>query len=135
MSSSFGGHQPVSESHESGQACTARTGHTTRVCGYVRVSTAEQADSGAGLEAQRQAITAEALRRGWELVAIHEDAGASGKDLKRPGLQQALALIESDAAALREQARQAEPIRSRLQRPSAALSAARLVALRARPAA
>ena len=34
------------------------------VVGYIRVSTAEQADSGAGLEAQRAAIEAEALRPG-----------------------------------------------------------------------
>lgn len=68
------------------------------VVGYVRVSTAEQAESGAGLSAQRSAIEAEAERRGLELVAICEDAGASGKDLKRPGLQEALALVESGAA-------------------------------------
>ena len=45
------------------------------VVGYVRVSTAEQADSGAGLEAQRAAIMAEATRRGWQLLTIYEDAG------------------------------------------------------------
>ena len=48
------------------------------VVGYIRVSTAEQADSGAGLEAQRAAIEAEALRRGWTLLRTFEDAGASG---------------------------------------------------------
>jgi DNA invertase Pin-like site-specific DNA recombinase len=36
--------------------------------GYVRVSTEEQGMSGAGLEAQRAAILAEAKRRGWEIV-------------------------------------------------------------------
>lgn len=56
------------------------------VIGYVRVSTDEQADSGAGLEAQRQAIVAECERRGWELAEIVEDAGYSAKDLKRPGI-------------------------------------------------
>ena len=49
------------------------------VVGYIRVSTAEQADSGAGLEAQRAAIEAEAVRRGWTLLRTFEDAGASGK--------------------------------------------------------
>lgn len=59
---------------------------STAVLGYIRVSTDEQADSGAGLEAQRQAILAECDRRGWELAEIVEDAGYSAKDLKRPGI-------------------------------------------------
>ncbi len=71
-----------------------------RVTGYVRVSTEEQADSRAGLDAQRAAILAEAQRQGWELVEIVEDAGYSAKDLKRPGVQVALDALgrgESDA--------------------------------------
>jgi DNA invertase Pin-like site-specific DNA recombinase len=72
----------------------------TRVVGYTRVSTAEQAESGGGLEAQRRAITAECERRGWELVAIHEDAGASGKSMRgRPALAAAIAAVESKEAA------------------------------------
>ena len=72
------------------------------VVGYIRVSTAEQADSGAGLEAQRAAIEAEALRRGWTLLRTFEDAGASGKSMTgRPGLQEALQAVErGDAQAL-----------------------------------
>jgi DNA invertase Pin-like site-specific DNA recombinase len=46
-----------------------------RVVGYIRVSTSEQADSGAGLEAQRASIEAEAECRGWQLVHVYEDAG------------------------------------------------------------
>ena len=62
----------------------------TNVVGYVRVSTDEQAESRAGLEAQRAAILAEAERRGWHVVRVIEDAGFSGKDLQRPGIIEAL---------------------------------------------
>jgi DNA invertase Pin-like site-specific DNA recombinase len=72
-----------------------------QVLGYVRVSTEEQGDSGAGLEAQRRAIAAECKRRGWELLEVIEDAGFSAKDLKRPGIQEALRVLkEGDAKAL-----------------------------------
>jgi DNA invertase Pin-like site-specific DNA recombinase len=68
--------------------------------GYVRVSTGEQHESGAGLAAQRAAILAEAHRRGWEPVEFIEDT-ASGKDAKRPGLERAReALKAGDAGAL-----------------------------------
>ncbi len=71
----------------------------TRVVGYVGVSTTEQADSGAGLEAQRHTITQAAETRGWELVDILEDAGLSGKTTNGwKGLTAALALVEAGAA-------------------------------------
>ena len=60
-----------------------------RVLGYVRVSTVEQADSGAGVAAQRAAISAEADRRGWAVEFI-EDAGHSARTMRRPGLALAL---------------------------------------------
>ena len=69
-----------------------------QVLGYVRVSTEEQAEDGVGLDAQREAITAEAQRRGWDLIAIVEDRGYSAKDLKRPGIQKALAQLEAGEA-------------------------------------
>ena len=69
-----------------------------RVLGYVRVSTSEQASSGAGLEAQRQAIVAECERRGWHLVETIEDAGYSARDLRRPGIQEALRALEAGKA-------------------------------------
>jgi DNA invertase Pin-like site-specific DNA recombinase len=69
-----------------------------KAVGYIRVSTEEQADSGAGLEAQRRAIEQEASRRGWTLIGILEDA-ASGKSMnKRPGLREALSAIEDGRA-------------------------------------
>src|SRR5262245_39995265 len=60
-----------------------------RVLGYVRVSSDEQAMSGAGLEAHRRAIITECRRRGWHLVETIEDAGYSARDLRRPGIQAA----------------------------------------------
>lgn len=72
-----------------------------QVLGYVRVSSEEQALSRAGIEAQRAAIVVECERRGWELVDVVEDAGFSGRDLKRPGIRAALdALQDGQADAL-----------------------------------
>jgi DNA invertase Pin-like site-specific DNA recombinase len=72
-----------------------------RVIGYVRVSTAEQAASGYGLTAQEDTLRAAAERNGWELIAIVRDEGASGKDLDRPGLREALAMAhKADAIAV-----------------------------------
>lgn len=80
-------------------ATQKRTFPTNAVVAYIRVSTEEQADSGAGLAAQRSAIAAECARRGWSLAALFEDAGASGKSLSgRPGLSAALNELESGRA-------------------------------------
>jgi DNA invertase Pin-like site-specific DNA recombinase len=46
--------------------------------GYIRVSSAEQADSGLGLEAQRQRINAFCVMKGLTLVEVFEDAAVSG---------------------------------------------------------
>ncbi len=46
--------------------------------GYVRVSSEEQADSGLGLEAQRQRIIAFCAMKGLRLAEVFEDAGVSG---------------------------------------------------------
>ncbi len=70
----------------------------TEAIGYIRVSTDEQAESKAGLEAQRRAIIAEAERRGWTLVEVIEDAGYSGKSLKRPGIAIALEALRIQRA-------------------------------------
>lgn len=69
-----------------------------RVVGYVRVSTEEQAASGAGMAAQREAIRAEAERRGWTVVHVVEDGGWSAKDMRRPGIAHALAMLRDGEA-------------------------------------
>jgi DNA invertase Pin-like site-specific DNA recombinase len=69
-----------------------------RVIGYVRVSTSEQAHSGASVKGQREAIRAEAARRGWKLVRFYTDT-ASGKSLAgREGLAQAVRVLERGQA-------------------------------------
>lgn len=60
--------------------------------GYIRVSTSEQVADGVSLDAQRTKIAAWAVANGYELAAIHEDAGITGTSLdKRPGLKAAIA--------------------------------------------
>lgn len=76
-----------------------RSGGTVRAIGYLRVSTREQADSGAGLMAQQCAIESECARRGWDLIEIATDAGASGKSLRgRPALASAIGSVEQGQA-------------------------------------
>src|SRR5450756_2277690 len=70
-----------------------------RAVGYRRVSTTEQADSGAGLAAQKTIIEAEAARRGWDLVEVHTDEAMSGKSLVgRAALEAAIEAVESGRA-------------------------------------
>lgn len=70
----------------------------TRVVGYVRVSTEEQAAGGVSLDAQREKIAAYARLHDLDLVAVEEDAGVSAKTLDRPGLRRALALLDTHQA-------------------------------------
>lgn len=60
--------------------------------GYLRVSTEEQANSGLGLDAQRDTIQRYADAHGWDMV-WYVDEGLSAKSLARPQLQAALARL------------------------------------------
>ncbi len=65
--------------------------------GYVRVSTADQVENGASLDAQRTALTGEADRRDWDLELV-ADEGLSAKNMNRPALQAALARLDRGEA-------------------------------------
>lgn len=70
----------------------------TRVVGYVRVSTDQQADEGVSLDAQRAQLAAYATLYGLEIVEVIVDAGESAKSLARPGLARALAMLAAGQA-------------------------------------
>ena len=63
---------------------------------YTRVSTRQQAESGLGLGAQRDACARWADTNGFELTGLHADSGVSGSASvdKRPGLLAALSEIK-----------------------------------------
>lgn len=67
--------------------------------GLIRVSTAEQGQSGLGLEAQQASIRSYVAAQGWTMVAEYSDI-ASGKDHRRPGFQSALARCQQLGAVL-----------------------------------
>lgn len=69
-----------------------------RVVGYVRVSTAKQADEGVSLAAQRERLAAYCKLYDHELLTVEADEGASAKTLERPALRAALARIERGEA-------------------------------------
>jgi DNA invertase Pin-like site-specific DNA recombinase len=64
---------------------------------FTRVSTANQAESGLGIESQRTEIEAFIRQQGWIVVAEHSEAGVSGKTPLhgRTGLSNALADVEA----------------------------------------
>ena len=66
-----------------------------RLLAYLRVSTLEQAESRAGLDAQRDALTRYVAFTGDEIVGWYVDEGRSGKQLKgRPALLGAISDLE-----------------------------------------
>lgn len=73
---------------------TRPTNAPTRAIGYLRVSTDEQVESGAGLDAQRATITDRAAREDWT-VGLTADEGLSGKNITdRPALLEALDTLD-----------------------------------------
>ena len=70
-----------------------RNGRSRIVAGYVRVSTEEQAASGASIAAQRDRLEAYAKATDRSLQLIFSDEGRSGSTLDRPGLRHLLELV------------------------------------------
>jgi DNA invertase Pin-like site-specific DNA recombinase len=69
-----------------------------KVIGYTRVSTSKQADDGDSLDVQRDKLATYCELHDHELVDVYEDAGASGKDMERDGLRDALDALEGGKA-------------------------------------
>jgi DNA invertase Pin-like site-specific DNA recombinase len=67
--------------------------------GYLRVSKADRTrEERLGITAQRAAITRTAEQRGWTITDWCMDNGISGKTMRRPGLQSALAQLKAGEA-------------------------------------
>jgi DNA invertase Pin-like site-specific DNA recombinase len=62
---------------------------------YCRVSTEEQAAEGYSIEGQADRLRAYSAARDLGEVVVINDPGLSGKDMRRPGLQQLLAAVEA----------------------------------------
>ena len=72
---------------------------TKQAFGYIRVSSAQQAQEGVSLEAQQAKIEQWCSANGYELVNVFKDEGISGKRMDtRPGLQDALASVKKGNA-------------------------------------
>jgi len=65
-----------------------------KAIGYVRVSTSEQATEGISLDNQKAKIKAYCALNDLELPEIIEDAGKSGKNLNRDGIQELMEAVK-----------------------------------------
>ncbi len=70
----------------------------SRAVGYVRVSTNEQGESGAGLAAQINAIERECAHRGWTLEKMCQDVASGSSRDHRPQLSEALRMVAEGEA-------------------------------------
>ena len=73
-------------------------GQPVRCIGYVRVSTGGQVESGAGLDAQRSALSERADREGWQLEVVADEGLSGGSVDGRPELVAALARLDAGEA-------------------------------------
>ena len=62
---------------------------------YVRVSTDEQAAEGYSLEAQKSILSDHCLAEGFDIAAVYEDDGYSGRNANRPAYRRMMSEIES----------------------------------------
>lgn len=69
-----------------------------QVISYSRVSTQDQAEEGVSLDAQDAKNAAYAALYDLNIIAFIRDAGESGKNLKRPGIQRAIAMLRNNEA-------------------------------------
>lgn len=81
-----------------GQRSVADRRDPSQVVAYLRVSTDEQGESGAGLAAQEESIGREVERRGWNLVESYTDIASGKSRAMRPGLDRALADVREGRA-------------------------------------
>ncbi len=77
---------------------TPSSERTTKALLYVRVSTDEQADKGASLEAQEQALMVEAVRRGYDFEVVREEGKSAKSIAGRDKLVEALDLLDKHQA-------------------------------------
>ena len=71
---------------------------STRCVAYLRVSTAQQAEHGISLDAQRAKVELYCRLYDLQPIEVIVDAGASAKTLDRPGLQKALGALRDGRA-------------------------------------
>ena len=66
-----------------------------RAAVYVRVSTEEQAAEGYSIDAQKMILEDYCVAEGWDVVAVYEDDGYSGRNTKRPAYRRMMAEIDT----------------------------------------
>lgn len=88
------------ESRTEGERPTSGRSSLPALSAYLRVSTSAQADSGLGLDAQRETIQRARELHGFSVGAWFQDAGRSGARMgNRPALQRALVEIRAGRSA------------------------------------